>query len=114
MARPHWRYGRYPYRYGRGRVRYGSGYAAPHPGTAGYAAPGTPGYGAPGAVYPPGVAAQGVGVPTPGARPVRYGQSVGGRCSCSPCPSCGGGATQTAPAPAPTPAYCRCCGQVIR
>ncbi len=96
MARPHWRYGRYPYRYGRGRVRgrVAPGYAASRPGTPGYAvsgapgyaAPGAPGYVAPGAVYQPSV-----GVP------------VG-------CPSCAGSSAQATP----TPAYCRCCGQVLR
>ena len=91
MARPHWRYGRYR---GRGwRVRGG---AAP-----GYAAP----RGASG-VYRP-VA----GAPAVGGRPVRYGRTVGGQCSCPPCPTCGKapGAQAT-----PAPAYCRCCGQVLR
>jgi hypothetical protein len=40
----------------------------------------------------------------------RYGQVVGGQCTCAPCPSCGSHPASAAPAPA----YCRCCGQVIR
>ena len=84
--------------------------AAPGYGTPGYAAPGRrPGYAAPGVA--PGVA-YGPGAPAPGAR---YGRVVGGRCSCSACPTCGTTPAQTTQsAPAPTPAYCRCCGQVIR
>jgi len=95
MARPHWRYGRYPYRYGRGRVRGGV----------------APGYAAPGAV-------PGVGAPAAGVRPGRYGQVVGGQCSCAACPTCGASPAQSTTTatttPAPTPAYCRCCGQVLR
>ena len=109
MARPHWRYGRYPYRYGRGRVRgrVAPGYAGARPGTPGYAVSGAPGYAAPGAV-------PGVGAPAAGVRPVRYGQVVGGQCTCAACPSCGGNPAQSTSTPTPTPAYCRCCGQVLR
>jgi hypothetical protein len=86
MARPHWRwgrgrrgYGRYPYWYGRGGVPRG-------------VAPGA----APGVVYQPGV-----GASAPGVAPVRYGQVVGGRCTCPACPTAG-------------LQYCSCCGQVLR
>jgi hypothetical protein len=109
IARPHWRYGRYPYGYGRGRRVAAPGYAAPRPGTPGYVAAGAPGYVAPRAVYRPGV-----GAPKAGVGPVRYGQAVGGQCTCAPCPACGGSPAQSTSTPAPTPAYCRCCGQVLR
>ena len=95
VARPHWRwrYGRYPYRYGQA----------------------VPGYSATGRVGTPVAPGAPTRIPVPGSRvPVpRYGQVVGGQCTCAPCPACGG-ATQTASGPAPTPAYCRCCGQVLR
>jgi len=109
MARPHWRYGRYPYRSGRGRVRGGAapGYAASRPGTPGYAVSDTPGYAAAGAV-------PGIGVPGAGGRPGRYGQVVGGQCTCAACPASGGSPAQSTSTPTPTPAYCRCCGQVLR
>lgn len=57
MARPHWRYGRYPHRYGRAAA------GAPYRASAG----------APGAVHAPGAR------PSPG---VRYGRMVGGQCAC--------------------------------
>jgi len=47
-----------------------------------------------------GVPQPGVGAPGVGGRPARYGQAVGGGCTC--------GAAGAAPA------YCRCCGQVLR
>lgn len=110
-VRPHWRYGRG--RRWRGQQPQGYRYGqaprgAPGYGTSGYVARGrTPGYAAPGVA--PGVA-YGPGSSAPGPR---YGQVVGGRCTCSVCPTCGTGSGQPAAA-APTPAYCRCCGQVIR
>jgi hypothetical protein len=98
MARPHWRYGRRGVGYRYGRPVYGaSGVASTRPGVA---RTGT----TPAAVGRPGV---------------RYGQVVGGQCTCPACPACGTpaaaqpGATTT-PGAAPAPAYCRCCGQVIR
>jgi hypothetical protein len=94
MARPHWRYGRYPYRYG---YRYGRAGAPGQPATAtAYSAPATPGYSGPhytGAA--PGAA---TGAPARGTY-VQPGQVVGGQCSC-------GTAAQTA--------YCACCGQPLR
>ena len=83
MARPHGRWGRgrrgrYPHWYWRGRPAAG-GYAGPGPVASG-----------PGGVAYPG------GAPAGGAGPVRYGQIVGGRCTC------------------PAAQYCRCCGQVLR
>jgi hypothetical protein len=104
MARPHWRwgrgrrwYGRYPYGYRRGGMVRGG---AP---VVGGVAPGVPGM-----TYHPGVAGP---VGTVGGG-VRYGQIVGGRCTCGPCPACGTpGAT---PIAAAVPQYCRCCGQVLR
>jgi len=93
MARPHWRYGRYPYRYyGRGIPRTAAG---------------------PGGIYRPGVSYRpGAAAPVAAGRAVRYGQVVGGQCTCAPCPSCGTAPGQSATTP--TPAYCRCCGQVLR
>jgi len=85
MARPHWRggrrwYGRYPYYgYRGGRVIRGGVQGVP-------------------AVVRPGVVRHVAG---PGG--VRYGQIVGGRCTCPACP----GAQAAAQ-------YCRCCGQVLR
>jgi hypothetical protein len=110
MARPHGRYG-----WRRGR-RWGVGGGAAPAYAPGYAT----GYAAPRAasgVYQPGVSAPPPGVrggvragaPVAGARPVRYGQAVGGQCVCG-----AAGQTASAPPPAPTPAYCRCCGQVLR
>jgi hypothetical protein len=75
MARPHWRWGR-------GRQWYGR----------------YPGYAGPGAA--PRVTYQG-GVPVAGPTGPRYGQVVGGRCTCPACP-------------ATARQYCRCCGQVLR
>jgi hypothetical protein len=110
MARPHWRYGRAPqgvgYRYGRAAQRVGR-----------Y---GKPVYAAPGVTYgTPGVARTGAAPTTVGQPGVRYGQVVGGQCTCAACPTCGTPAVAqptgtTTPAAAPAPAYCRCCGQVIR
>jgi hypothetical protein len=121
MARPHSRYGRAPQgvarRYGRyGRRIYGGGGttygrtgavrgAAPGVtyGTTGVARAGSPGVSAPGTAARPGV---------------RYGQVVGGQCTCAACPTCGTPTAAAQPTPtasaAPAPAYCRCCGQVIR
>jgi hypothetical protein len=53
-------------------------------------------YGAPALTHGGGIRTQSG---SPGARPVRYGQIVGGRCTC--------------PASS-APHYCRCCGQLIR
>lgn len=105
MARPHWRYGRRAvgYRYGRPV----------------YAAPGAAST-RPGATYgTPGVARTGAAPATVGQPGVRYGQVVGGQCTCAACPTCGTPAAApstatTTSAAAPAPAYCRCCGQVIR
>jgi hypothetical protein len=106
MARPHARYGRgrrIGYRYGR-PVYAAPGVASTRPGAA---------YGA------PGVARAGTTPAAVGRPGVRYGQVVGGQCTCPACPACGTpaaaqpGATTT-PGAAPAPAYCRCCGQVIR
>jgi hypothetical protein len=73
MVRPHsrygWRTGGYGYGQPRARTYYGS------------QSPGAP------AVYG-----------TPGARRVKYGRIVGGKCTC----------------PASGPQYCRCCGQLLR
>jgi len=87
QARPHWRW------------RYGRRYAYPYgaaPGQRTYAM-GTPAPGVP--------VTGGTRMPTT----VRYGQVVGGQCTCSPCPSHGGSSSST-----PAPSYCRCCGQVLR
>jgi len=86
MARPHWRYGRYPYRYGR-RRRYGygqSGAAAPMaPGAGTYTAPGVPSRSQATGGY------------------VQPGRAAGGTCvNCS--------------SAAPQGAYCSCCGQPLR
>jgi hypothetical protein len=89
MARPHWRYGRYPYRYGQAGAPGSVPAAAP-----GYATKGVP------STY---------AVPAPS---VRTGQVVGGQCTCAACPTCG-----TAPgaaAPRPAPQYCSCCGQLVK
>lgn len=104
VARPHLRFGRgdgIGHRYGRplharNRVKRATTETVQHAGAAvGHAGAGVP--------------------PTVGATGVRYGQTVGGQCSCAPCPSCGAStASHAATSPAPTPAYCRCCGQVIR
>jgi hypothetical protein len=90
MARPHWQWRHGRRWYGRGPA---PGYAAPRAGTPGYVVPGA-------------------GIPATGVQPVRYGQVVGGQCTCAPCPACGG--KPGASTPVPTPAYCRCCGQVLR
>jgi len=89
MARPHWRYGRYPWRYG---YSYGRGEAPVK------AAPGVPGYSAP--VYAGTAPAPRGGAPAPGGY-VRPGKVVGGQCTCG-----GGPAAQTS--------YCSCCGQPLR
>jgi hypothetical protein len=97
-GRPHRRHGRWYRGYGRGaRVRG----AAPRYGTRGQIVRSG------GRLVRTGVPARGVGVP---ARGVRYGQIVGGQCTC---PSCGtaAGPGQTVQA---SPNYCRCCGQIIR
>jgi hypothetical protein len=75
------------------------------------------GYG-PGQV--PGAAVGSAVPPMLSRRGVRYGQMIGGQCSCQVCPTCGVGAMPQAAVPvraavpAPAPAYCGCCGQVLR
>jgi|GEM_PF-1354481 len=109
VARPHWRYGRRYWGYGR-RPRGVRGVRVRGAVPGGAIAPSGAGR-----VYRPGVRAVAGGAPVRG---VRYGQAVGGQCTCAPCPSCGGApgvTTVSTPVQAvPTPAYCRCCGQVIR
>jgi len=95
VARPHWRYGRYPYRYG---YRYG------RPGAPVQAAPGAaPGYTATGYAAPgyvgAGPARRPGAPPAPGGY-VRPGQVVGRQCTCG-----AGAASQVA--------YCGCCGQAL-
>jgi hypothetical protein len=85
MARPHWRYGRYPYQYG---YRYGR--------------PGAPVQATPGAApsYSGTRAAPRPGTPVASGAYVRPGQVVGGQCTC------GAG-------PGSQVAYCGCCGQPL-
>lgn len=101
VARPHWRYGRrgVGYRYGR-PVYAAPGVAAGRPGVASGR---------------PAVARAGAAPATVGRAGVRYGQVVGGQCTCAACPTCGTpAAAQPTATTAPAPSYCRCCGQVIR
>jgi len=87
MARPHWRYGRYPQQYGRAR-----GYGYGQPGMAGPTGPVKSTYRAPGAAAPVSPGAGGYAQP---------GVAAGG--TCANCASA-----------APQGAYCSCCGQPLR
>jgi hypothetical protein len=98
IVRPHVRYGRGQRSIGRRYGRAGSGVPAMVSGRPGMVRAGSRGVAGPRAV---------------GRAGVRYGQVVGGQCSCAPCPACGTAAGAQGAA-VPAPAYCRCCGQVIR
>lgn len=98
MARPHWRYGRYPNRYGYG-YRYGQP-GAPAPAAGTYAPPTAATYAAPTYVGG-GVAAPRPGAPSAPGGYVQPGRVVGGQCTCGS-------------AAAPQTSYCACCGQALR